>query len=546
MRTRLPGRISAVIVVAAVNSVLLLTGCNDAVTTAPPLPAASHSPSAAQSQTIPLPAVQPGDSAKADTLARAVALALGSDAVRQQVLDDLRDSPFANHAIDLASYLRGSRGHGVAVAVAQRIGITPERLIAMASVRGGLQLSMPISSDRSKWSGSDSVVVRGTPFTLREEVTARDRPFGYTVRGDTAATPLISPMPFALFVVGPEELSFGSTPEATRSAAPKHARATISTADEELRASYVPHAGGGAPVGGATPYTMPVNPCDTAATPCDGGGGVSEGVYLPSYFTMATCVPNGGAPIPDVSQDADRDGVSDQCEYEIAHSFRPQMRFMSNDCNVGREPYWAANYLPSSPVDGSGPVIQVFYAIGYHYDCGCPGMNGVPDCAPHYGDSEFIVMEMRPEGPDPHLWLLQYATLSAHYGSQLNSTGTYWRGDLQYDNAPLYSMPVVWVSEGKHGNYRSQSVCDAGAAYTDNCDNPLAQVWLVADANENLGSSAYPLINYVYSRDGGPYTGQEHLWSTTNASGDGFLGWFPRYYGAGERPYGSLLENYNF
>lgn len=535
-----------VTVVVALGSALLFSSCTNDVTTAPRGPVTSRSLLAAQPQTIPLPAVQPGDSAKADTLARGVALALGSGMIRQQVLDDLRDSPFANHAIDLASYLHGPRGHAVAAAIAQRIGIASDRLIAMASVRGGLQLSMPISSDRSKWSGSDSVVVRGTPFTLREEVAARHRTFGYTTHGDTASTPFLSPMPFALFVIGPEEHSFGSTPEATRNAAPKHARNTISTRDEELRASYVPPTGSVAPVGGVTPYTMPVNPCDTAATPCDGGGGLTQGVYLPSYFTMASCVPNAGAAIPDASQDADHDGVQDQCEYEIAHSFRPQMRFMSNDCNTGREPYWAANYLPSSPVDGSGPVIQVFYAIGYHYDCGCPGMNNFPECSPHYGDSEFIVMEMRPEGSDPHLWLLQYATLSAHYGTQLNSTGTYWRGDLQYDNAPLYTMPVVWVAEGKHGNYRSQSVCDAGAAYTDNCDNPLQQVWLDASTDENLGSSSFPLHDRVYSRDGGVYTGQEHLWSTSNASGDGFLGWFPRSYGSGERPYGSLLWNYNF
>jgi hypothetical protein len=174
-------------------------------------------------------------------------------------------------------------------------------------------------------------------------------------------------------------------------------------------------------------------------------------------------------------------------------------------------------------------------------------MNAFYDCGPHFGDSEFIVMEMRPEGSDPHRWMLQYATLSAHYGTQANSTGTYWRGDLQYDNAPLYTMPVVWVSEGKHGNYRSQDVCDAGAYSFDNCDHPLAQVWLVADANENLGSSSVQLINDVYSRDGGPYTGEEHMWATDVSSGWGFLGWFPRCcYGPGERPYGSLLVNYNF
>ncbi|MEO7216782.1 MAG: hypothetical protein ABI026_01175 [Gemmatimonadaceae bacterium] len=538
MRNRLRVRISTVTVVAALGSALLFSSCTDDVATAP-RSAASLSPLTAQLQKVSLPAVQPGDSAKADTLARAVALTLGNAAIRQHVLADLRDSPFSEHGIDLSSYLGGSQGHAVAAAVAQRVGITPERLIALASVRGGLQLSMPISSDRSKWSGSDSVVVTGTPFTVREDVTARHRPFGYTIRGDTTSTPFLSPMPFALFVIGPAEHSFGPTPEATRSAAPKHSRNTITTPAEELRASYVP------PAGGVTPYTMPCNN-DCGGDGGGSGGGLISGVYLPSFSTMASCVPNAGAPIPDQLQDVDRDGVQDQCEYEIANSFRPQMRYMSNDCQTSREPYWAAHYLPISPVDGSGPVIQVFYAIGYHYDCGCPGLNGLPDCGPHYGDSEFIVMEMRPDGPDPHLWMLRYATLSAHYGTRLNSTGTYWRYDLEYDNAPGGSMPVVWVSEGKHGNYRSQAVCDAGAAYFDNCDHPLQQVWLEASADANLGSRYYRQNEYTYSRVGGAYTGQEHMWSLDNSTDDGFLGWWPRSYGSGERPYGSLLENYGF
>ena len=145
MRNRLRVRISTVTVVAALGSALLFSSCTDDVATAP-RSAASLSPLTAQLQKVSLPAVQPGDSAKADTLARAVALTLGNAAIRQHVLADLRDSPFSEHGIDLSSYLGGSQGHAVAAAVAQRVGITPERLIALASVRGGLQLSMPISS----------------------------------------------------------------------------------------------------------------------------------------------------------------------------------------------------------------------------------------------------------------------------------------------------------------------------------------------------------------------------------------------------------------
>lgn len=451
-----------------------------------------------QSSSVTLPPVQPGDSASADTLARAVALALANPAVRQRLLEDLRDSPFAKHGIDLVSYLRAARGHGVAALMAQRTGVTADRLLAMASVRGGLQLSMPISSDRANWSGGDTVITAGTPFTVKEELARQHRPFGYTVRGDTAGAPLLTTIPAALFVVGPAEQPFGTDPEATRSAAPKHTRSTVTTFADERRAMYVQ------PRQGVTALDASCNP-ETAIIPCgdDNGTPGPVSVGLPSSGSMNSCAPNPGYPIPDVSQDEDQDGVQDQCEYELAQAFHPQMQFTSDDCDTSREPYWAVNRL-NSPIDGT-PVMQIFYAISYHTDCGSPRPDCPAECAPHYGDSEFIVEEVTTGGYptyDTGRWYLKFATLSAHYGTRVNSTGTYAGGDLDYGNAEPESNPMVWVSEGKHGNYRTQSVCDAGAESFDNCDRPGQRLGLEVLPSANLGAHNHHLKDNVGSRVG--------------------------------------------
>lgn len=537
--------IPAVSMAGAFGLLVSLSGCADDVVTGPR--ATTATALSVATAAISLPAVEPGDSATADTLAHAVALALSKPGVREQILEDLRDSPFAEHAIDLRSYLDGGRGRAVLAVAARQVGLPTERLLAMASVRGGLSLSMPISSDRPNWSGSDSIEVAGTPFTVREELAASHQPFGYTVRGNAVGAPLLTTMPRALLVVGPAEQSFGPDPEATRSAATKHSRGTITTFREERLAMYVPHASGGTGGGGGvTPYLVA---CDA-----DGGStGYCEppppnpppGIDIPSGGTIYSCVPDGGiGGIADESQDHDRDGVYDYCENELAQAFSPQMQYTSDDCNYSNEPYHSVKYL-ISPIDNH-PVIQIFYAISYHYDCGSPRPDCfISACDPHYGDSEFVVAEVSTEGStDSRYWTLRFVTLSAHYGTRFNSTGTYAGSDVSYGYMNVYAAPLVWVSEGKHGNYRSQGVCDAGAEYYDNCDRPGARAQLDVRPEANLGSYDHQYNAYTVSRVGGQYTGTEHMWSTSLA--DGFLGWYPRAYGTGETPYGILLRNYGY
>lgn len=415
----------------------------------------------------------------------------------------------------------------------------------MASVRGGLQLFMPVPSDRANWTGSDSVFVTGTPFTVKEEIRAQHHPFGYTVKGDTVAAPLLRAMRLPLLVVGPVEHSFGPDPEATRSAAATHSRRTITTFAEERRAMYVaPGAVTGSLYIGGDGGCNP----ELADTPCEPPPGEGNpglwGAYIPSNGTMGSCTPNPGAPIPDVSEDADRDGVRDQCEYELAQAFHPQLQFDERDCNTTREPYWAANYQVA-PVDGQ-PVITIFYAISYHYDCGSPvPLCPFDKCEPHNGDSEFVVLEVStveyPTYNGPH-WYLKRATFSTHYASRYDGANTYAADDLEYANAAQFSNPVVWVASGKHSNYRSQTVCDAGGVSSDNCDRPLFRVGLETLPNANLGSLSFQLINFVGSRSGSP--GVENMWSTD--PNFPFLGWFPRSEGGDTTPYGKILRDFAF
>lgn len=539
-----PSRVPSSRLFAAAVIAVLAIACT------PDLPTTPHGSQApAPAWTSPavgtLPPVEPGDSATADRLARGMALALAQPAMRHLVLTDLRDSPFPRHALDLASYLHGAHARALTAAIARELEVRPENVVQMATVRGGLELVLPIAKDRSMWTGSDNIVVVGAAYTVAEDIRAQHQPFAHTVIGQTVPAHLFRPMPVPLLAVEPAMYAFGPDPEGTRLKAPQHFRATVSTFAEGARENYLLTAGSVRRFSETTPCNnqtaiLPDTPC--SAEPGQG----PLGVYLASGSTFNDCVPNGGNTMSDASQDQDKDGVRDSCEYELAQAFHPQMQFMQNDCLTSREPYWAVNYQ-ISPIDGT-PVVAIFYAIGYHYDCGesgCP----ISACDPHYGDSEFIVEEVSTDGyptdNGPH-WLLRYATLSAHYNTRVESTGTYGGSDLEYGNAPLASNPLVWVSQGKHGNYRSQSVCDAGASGADNCDHPGERVGLEILPGANLGSSSYRINDVVQSRVGGVYSGTEYMWAMDNTGPTGFLGWLPRSYGNGETPYGLLLANFGF
>ena len=113
---------------------LVLGACRDSHSTAPEAESI-QSTNSADTQSFPQ---LRGDSAAADSIGRALAIALNSGAIRQQVLEDLRDSPFPKHHIHLPSYLSGPRGASLLTALAEVAGIPPNRIVQMSLIRGGL------------------------------------------------------------------------------------------------------------------------------------------------------------------------------------------------------------------------------------------------------------------------------------------------------------------------------------------------------------------------------------------------------------------------
>lgn len=509
----------------------MLPGCRNDQVTAPVLKL-STSVATVSDSVANLPAIQPGDSAAAGTLARAFALALADVGFRKQILEDMRDSPFPNHAIHVSSYLAGNRGRALAFSAAQRAGIAPDQLIAHAAVRGGLQLVMRRPMDRASWTGSADIVVMGVAATVKERLGTRPLSIGYDIQGRAIPIPILAAVPFPFIVIEPKAKSFGPDPEGRRQNAPARGRSTISTKEEEWVASYA----------GPTATTTG-GPCDplTMVIECGAedphGTGPFPGTTLPSSYTFSTCYPSSG--VGDPALDADTDGVVDQCEYELATAFRPQMQFDSRDCDTRREPYWAARHIVS-PIDNV-PVIRIFYALSYYFDCGSPSSFCPTQCESHPGDSEFIIAEVVSYGDR---WILKRATLSAHFNSDAGTPmDTYAGEDLEYGGARQQTNAVIWVALGKHANYRSKAVCDAGMFYYDTCDSPGVRPYLEVLPDANLGRDQDQIIDEVGSRIFRP--GVERYWGPNDYY---FLGWWDRSEASASNTtaYGKLLRYFDF
>lgn len=148
-------------------------------------------------------------------------------------------------------------------------------------------------------------------------------------------------------------------------------------------------------------------------------------------------------------------------------------------------------------------------------------------------------------------WRLDFATLSAHYGENgsFDHTATYWAEDLEYT---LFwrARPRIWVSLGKHANYRSHSVC--GTSWYNGVPNDVCSgSYLAGDTDirdgQNLGNYysvpnggvrllVYPTTSrYVSLR-----TGTENFWLDL-----GFGGWSGQH-DPDVTPYWALFSVFKF
>jgi hypothetical protein len=266
---------------------------------------------------------------------------------------------------------------------------------------------------------------------------------------------------------------------------------------------------------------------------------------------MAVAVPAHG-PGPEVRvpgcssltlADTDGDGISDFCELALAHAVAPVLTVRTGGCNWDH----AAGRLKGGYLYAVQPVedrIRVAYLPAYLRDCGWSGPKCLlpwVDCSPHSGDSEFIVVELRPLS-EAGRWQISGVFLSAHCFGQ-SSRSCRWYRDAQLAHFEWAgAAPVVWVAEGRQANYPTWRACNAGHFAIDTCRQHDARFHFPVSAVRNVGSRRLPAL------DAGCLTGGDLGLGAAEASAvecfwhpdARFRGWQP--HGNGVTPYERYLR----
>jgi len=311
----------------------------------------------------------------------------------------------------------------------------------------------------------------------------------------------------------------------------------------------------------------PISAMQCLPETCGGGGGGGGGGGDPGYPTsdpdptapgiwvginmgLSRCYSPTGAGI----NDADIDRFDDWCEKWIANDFRPSLRPNYYDCDLRMEPAWSVKYFPASG------VIRVGYWLSYYNDCGnqhafvCNmSQPWQSDCMGHDGDSEFIVVDLRYNAPTDH-YVLQRAFMSAHYGS---GSSTDYSTNLDYTQLEFpekyQGYPRVWVALGKHANYPTQGLCNAGAIFgTDTCTDNTAENQMEFIWSRNVGSPSNHMLNCTPAKPEMQYfrPGTECYWDAYDPNQQPppkrFFGWWwqdgANPYAGGANPYGIPLR----
>ena len=193
-----------------------------------------------------------------------------------------------------------------------------------------------------------------------------------------------------------------------------------------------------------------------------------------------SCEPTGA--------DADRDGLSQECERVLAAQFAPTLMVSSEACNWDS----ALGSLTGGYLFGAEPrdndVVRLAYLPAYFQDCGWRGakcwLRWRGGCDAHAGDSEIILVDVTRVDDG---WKALRVFLSAHcFGGSDGRCRWFEAEALEW----VGHSPVVWVAEGKNANYVSREACDSGHWFYDTCDrNRTTMRFPVAEAR-NIGSDA--------------------------------------------------------
>ena len=182
---------------AALLGAVFLAACGDADRATGPISEAGAPGSAAMS---------PAESPVGD-VAHALALALQDQGLRQRLKNDMRRSPFPEHKLDVAAYLRGQSGGIVLAKMAQATGRTRADLLALLDRAGPLEMYFSIPAHRETWTGGADLQVLGSTRAEGQFATA------YTTSG-TPVSVLVATVPATpTLVVVPQETDFSDPPD---------------------------------------------------------------------------------------------------------------------------------------------------------------------------------------------------------------------------------------------------------------------------------------------------------------------------------------------
>lgn len=231
----------------------------------------------------------------------------------------------------------------------------------------------------------------------------------------------------------------------------------------------------------------------------------SPGVYLTPLYSEDLCL--------STPNDVDLDGVWDDCEYQLAAAFAPQLVLASShEVFTGREPHWVARRR----VVGGVVQIRIGYLLSYYVDGGtqdplCENEFVDQECRGHYGDSEWIMLDVEYNYATEH-WLLNRAAYSQH-----DSYGWYGLGvdhgdyphELEYPAHPG-SYPRAYVAFHKHANYESIGACNSGGfwgfdvCFADSYERVVVWPWtgLASRAAHTSGQDCMGSSNPIYSGNG--------------------------------------------
>jgi hypothetical protein len=247
-----------------------------------------------------------------------------------------------------------------------------------------------------------------------------------------------------------------------------------------------------------------------------------------------------------VGTDTDLDSLIDFCEKNLIQAFAPELDYAFGD-EVGMEAKWAAQWMNDS-------TVRLIYLLSYYRDagssafiCSVPPPAPTQSCFGHNGDSEHLTLDVSYHATSSH-WVLSHASYSQHDMHGIYRIGSAGFPSIQYPDKQG-GYPKVWVSEGKHANYSSQSGCNAGGFLgVDTCVDVDWYVRVSVPATANIGSRLH-------------HTSGQDCWISTNPSyqyyGSGrtecywtskqFRGWIPDSVGGmGATWYSTILDEHNF